>query len=275
MNLPSSIIKISDTLWVLDESTNNCYVAGNKIRKLNGIIPCPFRHKGILSFGSPYSSHLLACAWWAAYLKVSAVGVVIHDGELNSKDYPHLRAADLMGMKLVYADNSDARDIISREKNTHQDFLWIPGGGHTIDGSLQYTQLFDDLFKSSIIDKRITQIVLPYGTGTTAHGVWVSAIKHGIKVIGVSVARSKSRCLDALKDVSPYDSFDMLHIEDKYHECYGKRLDRFEKRRSEFFEMTSILVDPIYNAVAVTHMLENNMKNVLYVNTGGALNNLL
>jgi 1-aminocyclopropane-1-carboxylate deaminase/D-cysteine desulfhydrase-like pyridoxal-dependent ACC family enzyme len=71
------------------------------------------------------------------------------------------------------------------------------------------------------------------------------------------------------------ENFEGLEIIDIYHKYYGRRLSIFEKSRDIFFKNTSILIDPIYNAVAITYLIEKKLNNVLYVNTGGSLNNLL
>jgi len=232
-------------------------------------------NKGILSFGSPFSSHLLACAWWASYLGVNSIGLVICENNINFNDYPHLKAAEHLGMKLIKVLSTEASNKIDIYREQFVDYFWIPGGGHTKEAAKEYTDLFEQLFLEERINHNITRVVLPFGTGTTAYGIWKSVSKRGIIVIGVSVSRNLDRCIQALTELEGVENFEGLEIIDIYHKYYGRRLSIFEKSRDIFFKNTSILIDPIYNAVAITYLIEKKLNNVLYVNTGGSLNNLL
>ncbi len=274
MNFDAKLLCVNENLTIFDESVNNNFISGNKIRKLHGILKNTTINVGIISHGSVYSSHLLACAWWANYLDKESIGIVITDRKVDVQKYPHIKLAADFGMKLYFVKPEEANHRISEIKRQNNELAWIPGGGHTIEAANEYRILFKNLFES-FKNKKIEKIVLPFGTGTTALGIWEAVKEYNVKVIGISVARSRKNCLNAIRDLSENTQFDGLFIDDKYHEFYGKRLKIFEDSRCRFFKQTGVMVDPIYNAVAVCRLVESGLKKVLYVNTGGTLNNLL
>jgi hypothetical protein len=55
-NLKTTHIEVSDMLSILDESRNAPFCGGNKVRKLCCILN-EEKVKGLLTFGSKYSSH--------------------------------------------------------------------------------------------------------------------------------------------------------------------------------------------------------------------------
>lgn len=270
------LIKIN-TLLILDENLNNSFIAGNKIRKIKAIVKAQNNINGILSFGSPYSSHILACAWWAKKLNISFKGIIIADESIQPEKFPHLKMAEKLGTSLVFTSNKDAYATIDFWKQKLTNYLWIPGGAHTLEAANAYEDLFDKLFTEDRAMKQIESIILPYGTGTTAYGIWKSVQKNNqrIKVIGVSVSREKERCLQAISTLEGFNDFRGLTIDERFSGQYGKMDNRTEKLRWQFFRETGILPDPVYNAKSIRYFYEEKLKNVLIVNTGGMLNNLI
>jgi 1-aminocyclopropane-1-carboxylate deaminase/D-cysteine desulfhydrase-like pyridoxal-dependent ACC family enzyme len=270
------LIKIN-TLSILDENLNNSFISGNKIRKIKAIVDTQQAINGILSIGSSYSSHILACAWWAKKLNIPFKGIIITDGKIQSEKYPHLKMAEKFGAGLVFTSNKDAYYTIDFWKQKLSNYLWIPGGAHTLEAANAYKVLFDKLFKEDDVMEQIESIILPYGTGTTAYGIWKSVLKNNqrIKVIGVSVSRDKERCFEAISKLEGLNDFQGLMIDDRFSGKYGEMDDITEKFRWQFFLETGLLPDPVYNAKSIRYFYEEKLKNALIVNTGGMLNNLL
>lgn len=262
---------------ILDENLNNSFIAGNKVRKVKAIINSNESVSGILSFGSPFSSHILACAWWARKMNIPFKAIILVEDKINSEYYPNLKMAKKFGADLVFTLNKDAYSTIEylREKLSH--YLWIPGGAHTVEASNAYESLFDILFEQEESMDEIKSIILPYGTGTTAYGIWKSARKNNpkIEVIGISVSREKEKCFESLYDLDQITKFPGLTVIDQFSGKYGKIDAKSEKYRWKFFDNTGILLDPIYNTRSAQYFYENNLENSLLVNTGGMLNNLL
>lgn len=273
MNL---IKKINDN-YILDENLNNSFIAGNKIRKVKAILDVHDKINGILTYGSAYSSHLLACAWWSRKLQIPFKGIVVTDKSISIDNFPNLKMSKILGADLYITNNNDAYKTIDFWQHKLFDYLWIPGGAHTLEASKSYEELFDKLFKHDSSLKQIESIILPFGTGTTAYGIWKSAQKYNpdLKIIGVSVSRSKEQCYNAISSIEGVTEFNNLRIIDVFSGKYGVIDDKSTSCRWRFFEEMGILPDPIYNSRSVQYYYENKLQNVLIINTGGMLNNLL
>lgn len=270
--------KINDfgSFWLLDENSNS-YFGGNKFRKLKGILDQSVELTGIISMGSPFSSHLLACAYFARILSVPFVGIVLSDDEIIPDRFPNLKMSQNIGAKFVNVDIDGAYQKIEIIKEKYSDYFWIPGGAHTLEAANAYKDYFDKLFDNSMIPEHISNIVLPLGTGTTAYGIWKSVRENRphIVVHGVSVAREYKRIQAALIEMEGLVHYPGFVVDDRFAGTYGKTTDELDKMRWDFFIQTGILVDPVYNSKAVNYMLNESISNTLFVNTGGLLNNML
>lgn len=277
MKLSAVLINKKET-YILDENLNNSFISGNKIRKIQGIIETQENNiLGLLSFGSPYSSHILACAWWARKITIPFKGIVITDEPIETKDFPHLKMAENLNADLVFTTSKDADKTIDYWQKYLSNYLWIPGGAHTLEAANTYERLFDKLFRKDNALQGIETIILPYGTGTTAYGIWKSVRKNNldIKVIGVSVSRCKDKCYGAISSLEGIKDFPGLTIIDKFSGRYGEIDKKTIQYRWQFFGETGILPDPIYNARSVQYFYESKLEKTLVINTGGMLNNLL
>jgi 1-aminocyclopropane-1-carboxylate deaminase/D-cysteine desulfhydrase-like pyridoxal-dependent ACC family enzyme len=270
-------IKKFKNFYVLDENPNNSFISGNKIRKMRGILENAGRIDGLLTFGSPFSSHLLACAWCAKKDQIPFIGIVLTDEEISISSYPNLKMAQNFDAQLIISKKCDAYETIELYRKKYCNYLWVPGGAHTLEAAIAYEIFFDSLFMNKKITPMIKNIIVPYGTGTTAYGIWRSVRKqnNNICVHGVSISRTKQKCLDAIKEFEESDCFNRLIIDDQFAGKYGNLETKTKNYRWKFFSETGILPDPIYNAKAIHFLYESGLNNVLIVNTGGMLNNLL
>ncbi|MXV38997.1 pyridoxal-phosphate dependent enzyme [Flavobacteriaceae bacterium Ap0902] len=270
------IQKINSSL-ILDENLNNSFISGNKYRKVKAIIEDEKETiQGIISFGSKYSSHILACAWWSKLLEIPFIGVIIDNNDIILDNYPHLKMSRNFGANLIKTKSDIAYSTIENWKGSYPNYKWIPGGAHTLEAARSYENLFDEIIDEGLL-KEIKKIILPYGTGTTAYGIWKSIIKHNldIEVIGVSVSRDKKHCFEAIKGLENINFFKNLKVIDTFSNKYDYTDSIIEGYRWRFFNETGILPDPIYNSKVIYHYYENKMKDTLIINTGGMLNNLL
>ncbi|MFT6053289.1 MAG: 1-aminocyclopropane-1-carboxylate deaminase [Roseivirga sp.] len=264
--------------FLLDEGQNHGYVSGNKLRKFNGIIRGNEAVKGYITFGSVFSSHCMTTAFYGAYLQKKVILIIIAEEEVNPKDYPHLKASIDFGAKILFVKGDNATSFIDQQKEVFEDYLWIPGGGHNREAAKEYKSFFESLFEGNQQLRSIERILLPFGTGTTAIGICqaVFAQKLPIQVVGVSVARSKARCLETAQEfLQSKAELSILEVNDDYEGRYHDRTPVTEAARKRFLIDTSVLPDPIYNAKSIELFYRENMSNTLIVNTGGALNNLL
>jgi 1-aminocyclopropane-1-carboxylate deaminase/D-cysteine desulfhydrase-like pyridoxal-dependent ACC family enzyme len=182
-----------------------------------------------------------------------------------------------LGADLVRVPTSEAYDRIKEEKKSFSSYFWIPGGGHTEDGLRAYSDWFGSVLdkKSSLSDQN--WVAVPYGTGTTALGILRAICDRGLtmEVIGISVSRSKDRCLEAARELVSREELGQLTIDDRFEGRYGERTSKQERLRKIFLEETGILPDPIYNVRVVEYLEEECLENGIVINTGGQWNNLL
>lgn len=275
-SMNSACIKAGPELTVLDESRNWPLCGGNKARKLSYILRDE-KVKGLLTFGSKYSSHCLATAYFGAKLGCPVRLLVLDKEEPNIDRYPHLALSSKLGAELVFVPTDDAYKRIAEEKAHFVDYHWIPGGGHCQAGFIAYKDWFvDALQKHPELCER-DKVVLPYGTGTTALGILAAIHEKGLamRVIGVSVARDHQRCLEAAREFLDDNTLSLLHIDDRYAGQYGLFKTNHKRLRAKFLKRTGLFPDPIYNVRVIEYMNEERLNNMIMVHTGGQLNNLL
>lgn len=278
IELQHHIQKLTNGNYLLDEGQNHGYISGNKLRKFSGILKEQGEVSGFITLGSVFSSHCMTTAFYGAYLQKPVVLIIIGEEEINADQYPHLKASIDFGATVLYVKGADATAFIDQQQERYKDYLWVPGGGHTLGAAQAYCSFFQTLFDQYKALREIKKILLPYGTGTTAFGICqaIHSLNLSIEVIGVSVSRDKQRCLEAAQEFTQStEELASLVIIDHFAGRYHERSEATESARQRFFVETSLLPDPIYNAKSIEYFYRNEMSNTLIVNTGGMLNNLL
>lgn len=261
---------------IVDESRNSPLAGGNKIRKLCRIIGS-MEPKGLLTLGTPFSNHCLAVAYWGATRRVPVRLLILTDRNTGAATYPNLAMAKSLGAELVFIAHESAERRIAQEISEYQEYMWIPGGGHSREGLEAYRDWFLDLMQQHPALKAREWVAVAYGTGTTALGILASieALALDIQVIGISVARVRERCIYAALELVSHEDIARLKIDDRFAGRYGVREAHHEELRLSFLRKTGILVDPIYNIRVVEFLEAENLENGIIVHTGGQLNNLL
>lgn len=265
-----------ENLTLIDESANWALCGGNKIRKLSYILKGG-RHKGLLSFGSPYSSHCIAVAYWGATHSIPVKLIVIADGDLNIKNYPSMSLSHSLGAELIQASPENARDEISKIKSEFSSYTWISGGGHEQAGVTAYRDWFSKLLEHDESLDDADTIVLPFGTGTTTLGIAQAIHELNIekRIIGVSVSRDKSTCIKHCSGFVDRKVMELVTIDDRYSGKYAEVDFIHSEIQQAWFKTKGILVDPIYNIRVLQFLWEESIDSAIVVNTGGQWNNAL
>lgn len=256
---------------VLDESVNNGFFSGNKFRKLEYLLR-EKNIKGILTYGSPYSNHCLASAYFGRKLNIPVVLLFLTNNDKEISSFPNIKIAMNLGAIVKKIKTSLASNVIEYYKKQYEDFLWIPGGGHTKQGLNSYYEVFKKIIvENEKLISSINWVLLPFGTGTTTLGIVkaLNEIDSNIKVIGVSVSRTKEKCVEACLDFFDEKDLKNLDIITEFSGRYGELEEVDKKYQKKFFDEYEILVDPIYNIRAIRYLYKNNLKNGMIVNTGG------
>lgn len=265
-------IKDCHGLIILDESVHNGFYSGNKFRKMSYILRS-FKGIGILTYGSKYSNHCLAAAYYGKMLNIDVVLLVLDDDTVDPSAYPNLRMAMRLGARIERIKTACANTEIRKYKTQYSNYLWIPGGGHTRAGLLSYYDLTIELLGNDLT-RDIDWILLPYGTGTTSMGICkaVVAMSRDIKIFGVSVSRDLDRCRATAEEFLTEEEMQCLEIIPDYAGMFGIQLDRDSEYQDAFLQKYNVMVDPIYNIRAIRYFYEKQLNNGMIINTGGAGN---
>ncbi|WP_158276200.1 1-aminocyclopropane-1-carboxylate deaminase/D-cysteine desulfhydrase [Brumimicrobium oceani] len=259
-------------------------VSGNKWRKLkyNLLTASNRKNKGILTFGGPYSNHLVATAKAASQFRVGAIGIVRGD-ELNAYSNPTLKACTDLGMKLIFVSRSNYRrkDEPTFLKQLHEDYpnyFFVPEGGKNYYGVIGCQEILQET--SNDYD----HVYLAGGTGTTGAGLVLGATqKSRINVVSALKGSFIQDDINALlhmvlneeEMVEEYKERLIVH-NDAHFGGYGKVPQELITYINSIYESTGLKLDPIYTAKAM-YQMEQDFRNkiiqpnekVLFVHTGG------
>jgi 1-aminocyclopropane-1-carboxylate deaminase/D-cysteine desulfhydrase-like pyridoxal-dependent ACC family enzyme len=262
---------------LIDESTNHPLCGGNKIRKLEYILKDTDQYSGYLTYGSKYSSHCLATAYMARKNSKKARLLITDKKSTDIGNYPNLKLAKLLGAEILFIGQESLHTKIEIEKNKCINFLWIKGGGHELSGLEAYKDWFIGVIKKCPSITKYNQLILPFGTGTTALGIAKAVFESNldIKIKGISVARTKDICLMESKKIVSDDILNILEIDDRFSGKYGIFNSGQKLIRVNFQKEYGILPDPIYNVRVAQYIHEEKVEKSIILNTGGQLNNLL
>ena len=222
-------------------------VSGNKWFKLKGHLRDAGLAHGtpILTFGGAWSNHLVATAFAAQQLGLTAIGIV--RGERPAAPSATLKDATVYGMSLSYISREaysrkDHPAFIQQLNDQYPGVYIIPegGGGEAgISGSEEILRGIDS--------KSYTHILCAVGTGTTFLGL-VRATRPGQQVIGIPVLKG----LDSLKDIggdeflSPETLQRGSLLSDYHFGGYARHPQQLLDFMNRFFHETGIPSDIVY-----------------------------
>ena len=267
---------------------------GSKARKLNYILNEDVRknYNAIVTAGSNQSNHLRATALWAAKLGWKII-CVIHDNEPNIYE-GNLKIVKLTGAELRFVQKIEVKEAMDKAmldlSNEGYKPFYIWGGGHCVEGALAYYEAVKEL-KGQLMDVDTDYIFLSSGTGTTQAGIEIGVRRFipGCKVIGISVAREKTRgkraILESMNVLNTYlcnpinvpdnIEFDDNWIGNGYEGTYPELIDTIKWAA----KTEGLILDPTYTGKAfhALKMYANNgiikpNSNVVFWHTGGLLN---
>lgn len=272
LRLPSPLEFIPDLsekyqveLWVKRDDLIHPYVSGNKWRKLKYWLQYAGDNhiSEIITYGGPYSNHLIATAAACGIFGFKSHGNVRGDAVQNAV----LDLCQLMGMELTFLSREEYRNQKdSYIKNNHKEAgkLIIPEGGK---GALAIRGCAEMLDEPNMV---ADYYILSTGTGTTAMGL-ASGIKElelDSTVIAIACVRDES-----LK------SIENTHLK-LMTEYAGKGFGKFGKQETnttkQVFEQYGFLLDPVYTAKSwfgMIRLLEEGFfekgKKIIFLHTGG------
>lgn len=261
-------------IYIKREDLLHPYISGNKFRKLKYNVQKAIEigSELLITFGGAYSNHILATAAAGKKYGIATLGV-IRGEELESKvsENPTLSLANEFGMQFlfvsreVYSKKEEAsfiEDLIKKYKKS----CILPEGG-TNDLAIKGCE--EILIEE---DASFDYVCCAVGTGGTISGI-INTSKEHQKIIGFSALKG-----DFLSDViRKFVSKSNWYINNEYHfGGYGKVTDELITFLNNFYNSTSIPLDPIYTGKMVYGIFDMIQKNkfpenskILLIHTGG------
>ena len=246
------------------------FISGNKWRKLKYILPQAeaLNKNHLVTFGGPYSNHLLATSCAAAKFGFRSTGIV--RGEQVQNDV--LMLCKLFGMQLQYIDRTTYRNKHSYFNSHFQhdtDAFFIDEGGAGELAVRGCAELADELHEN------YDHVFCAAGTGTTAAGIIKGLQKHYPKMQMNVVPVLNGG--DYIKtEIEKYT--DLLYtIHNDYHfGGYAKTTQELLLFIHNFCKSTGILIEPVYTGkmfFAIYDLIARNMfspeSKILAIHTGG------
>ena len=244
------------------------WISGNKWRKLkyNLLNAVKEGKQRIVTFGGPFSNHLVAVAASCQLLKVECQGIV-RGVELDPNNMT-LNLCRKLGMKirLLHPDEYALRYDVDWQNSHINDVegLLIEEGGSSGLFEKGVKEIFTE------VESDVDYIVLPIGTGGTMYGLTQNS--QGTKIIGISPFKKDRVNIPFLNLIKAPNQI-LFDYAMKGYGRYSRELVDFINMMWDKYE---IPLDPIYNAkglIALKDLLAKGYfsrgSKIIYLHTGG------
>jgi len=245
-------------------------ISGNKWYKLRFYLETARSSgKKVVTFGGPYSNHILATAAACNQAGIPCAGII--RGEAPPQYSETLADAAYLGMELHFITREAYRQKQLPAPFADTNWLMIPEGGYGIPGMLGAATI---PFISGAFDR----ICCATGTGTMMAGLLHSAAK-GTAVTGFSVLKNHKSLTQEVAALRPSSFTSGTVYHDFHFGGYAKYNPTLIRFMNELYAQTGIPTDFVYTAklfYGVKAMLEQDFKNdrnVLVIHSGGLQGN--
>lgn len=254
-------------------------VSGNKWFKLKHNINAAIisDHKSILTFGGPYSNHLIATASAAKAFGLSSIGVVrgLHARE-NFTDT--LLACEHMGMQLhfitreAYSQKEEETFLYHLQQEFNDCFI-IPEGGNNAAGRKGTAEI------AGLIPSSYTHVLLAIGTGATFAGIR-NSLNPDTKMLGFTVLKGGDYLYNSIKEFlsQPMENWSLLT--DYHFGGFAKSNDTLIEFMNNFYYQYQIPLDRVYTGKLLYGVMDMIMNQhfpdgskLLCIHTGGLQGN--
>lgn len=259
-------------------------ISGNKWRKLKyNLLKAEELFKlGVLTFGGPFSNHLIATAKAARNSNLKSIGIV-RGNELSQDSNATLQACADFGMNLIFISRSEYQRkddpyFLKELSSKYPDYFIVPEGGKNYYGIIGCQHILKET------DNDYDHIYLAGGTGTTAAGV-VLSVPNTTTVNLVSALKGdflekdiKQLLYVVLNDNQFVDEYmqRLNVVNDGHFGGYAKVTEELLDFINTIYSKIQLKLDPIYTGKAF-YKLVNDFENgtikvddkVLFIHTGG------
>ncbi len=219
-------------------------VSGNKWFKLKHHLTAAARQgkTKLLSFGGPYSNHLVAMADVAAQAGLKAVAVV--RGEEPQLHSPALRQIKAAGTTLVFVSREaygNKEKLVQQMQSEYPDHYIIPEGGQSALGIRGAAEILET------VPRHYSHILCAVGTGTTLAGIANAAAVHqqvtGIAALKVSDPHHNT-LLTFISNHTPRENWQVLF--DYHFGGYARKNQELIRFMNELYRTETIPTDFVY-----------------------------
>lgn len=245
------------------------YTSGNKYFKLfyNILDAQESGSEGIITYGGPYSNHLLATAEACNAIGLDSIGFV--RGTYYESNYM-LDQCKRWGMDIIQIPSKywNDREWVYEKYNHHfRNRVEVPLGGSNKKGIRGASQI------AKYVPEHIDEVYIAVGSGGTLTGL---ASGYRGKISGVSVAEREMSNIISFSDEHNIKLDNVSLIPGFWFGSFGKVPDALIRFCNEWFVNTGIPLDLNYTAKVAYFMCKQQgvaSKNALMIHTGGLRGN--
>lgn len=253
-------------------------ISGNKIFKLNYYIETAISENKneLITFGGPYSNHLVATAYAAREKGLNSLGFV--RGEKPVTLSPTLNDCINYGMKLEFVDRTTYDQLQKQlllEKN--ETSVVVPYGGFGRLGAMGAKEIMN--FEGN---ESFNFIIASCGSGTMGAGL-IAAMNQKQQLVLVSAVKNNFSIKEEVLSILKPEEYKHKSFEINHHYHFGgfaKKDITLLTFMNEFYNATGIPTDFVYTGklmYAYNDILEKKMipkgSNVLLIHSGGLQGN--
>ena len=288
-NSKISIQKLSDdlfdqkkvTLTVLRLDKLHEIVSGNKLFKLHQFLQIAQQRskEGIITFGGPYSNHLVATAYACKEIRLKSIGIV--RGEQPAVLSHTLQACLAHGMvlKFISRQQYDKKDQVGFLESINLDypnFLVVPEGGYHPLGAEGASLI------RNWIPNNTTHICCAIGTATTLAGI-LMGLKKEQQLIGFPILKNMRDIEQRIAFLStkPYNTQQLKIMDDYHFGGYAKKNQELIDAMNTLYEKYQLPTDFVYTGKMMFGVIDciskdffQKASNILCIHTGGLQGNL-
>lgn len=217
-------------------------ISGNKWFKLHKYLEIAREEnkKRIVSFGGPWSNHIIAVAAAAKLKGYPSLGFI--RGERSGILTPVLNQCQAWGMELIFLDRQEFDQSILPEGILKQEDLVIPMGGYGRPGMEGASKILEHCNA-----ERYTHICCATGTGTMMAGL-MNALSDKQKIIGYSAVKNDKELEKNIHELRGDNTTPVTCTGDHLFGGFAKYNEVLIRFMNDLYTATGIPTDIVYTA---------------------------
>lgn len=249
-------------------------ISGNKWFKLFRYLEMADskKKKRIVSYGGPWSNHIIATAAAARLFGFTSLGII--RGEENGIQTPILERCRQWGMELRFSGREEFDRLALSDKNTQEDDLVIPMGGFGLPGMEGASRILEHCQAAAY-----SHICCATGTGTMMAGI-LNSIQPGQSVRGYSAVKNDLQLENNLKQLIAGKAEGYQFSTDKIFGGFAKYNEELIRFMNDLYKASGIPTDIVYTAklcyAVIRDMREGifpSDSRILIIHSGGLTGN--